>query len=314
MTGNTSSLTPPPGIFAALTTISVSPESLLAETSASNDADPAVLARLARRFTGLKCLAVGGQGSVHGAWDTARERPVALKLRGSRERGKESSDLAVREELRLLQRVRHPCVLVAHEIVEDPAGPVLVLERLHGVPLQLKVSPQSPLRGRGFFELAVSLAAALAAVHSAGILHRDVSPGNVLCLDGGGMKLIDFGCAVAREAPGARPTGEVVGTPGYVAPEVLDGKPAEPASDVHGLGSVLFHAGTGTPLLAAGKLEDLHDLRRRLPGAEEAVASAEALLPPGVAPLLARCVAFEPRHRPAAHVLCTALRMLSEHA
>jgi len=132
----------------------------------------------------------------------------------------------------------------------------LVTEYVAGPTLEELLKNQGPLRGSALESLAVGIAVALNAMHSAGVAHRDLKPSNVL-LSPYGPKVIDFGIAQLAETTVSAPTGTVVGTPAYMAPEHARGEAAGPAADIFSWGTVMAHAGTGHPPFGRGTPHDV---------------------------------------------------------
>ena len=145
------------------------------------------------------------------------------------------------------------------------------------------------MRWRG---LAGGLAAAIAAVHAAGVVHRDLKPGNVMLCDGQPV-VIDFGIAHSPDSTRLTQTGMVMGTPGYLAPEVIEGQPSSGASDVHSWGATVAFAATGRQPYGAGTYQTI--FFRVLQGKAELAGVPAPLLP-----LLEAALAVDPRQRPPA--------------
>ncbi|WP_446930386.1 serine/threonine-protein kinase, partial [Ralstonia sp. VS2407] len=135
---------------------------------------------------------------------------------------------------------------IAEIIDADPDGPVpyVVTRYVPGLSLYHHVGEEGPVQGRDLLHATACLAEALQAVHDVGVLHRDVKPTNVL-MEGRSPVLIDFGLARVSDDPRLTRTGWLLGTPGYLAPEVLYGDDASAASDVHALAATLVFAATG---------------------------------------------------------------------
>ncbi|WP_169814016.1 protein kinase domain-containing protein [Actinomadura kijaniata] len=189
----------------------------------------------------LRLLGSGGMGSVHLALD-GEGRTVAVKVLhphiAAESRGLERME----REVAAMRQVRHPNVA---EIVDaDLTGetPYLVTRYVQGLSLHRVVEERGPLEGEALRAVARGLAEALRAVHAAGVVHRDLTPRNVMMTDGRPV-LIDLGLAVAPEA--TRMTQGVIGTPGYIAPEVFDGQRPGPAADVFAWGATVAFAATG---------------------------------------------------------------------
>lgn len=206
--------------------------------------EPSVL--LGGRYEVGPVIGRGGMAEVRGGLDTRLDRPVAIKVL----RPELAHDPAVRArfeaEARLAARLVHPAVVAVFDSGEAEGVPFIVMERLPGQTLRdrLAAGPLSEADGRA---MAVQVLSALRAAHEAGILHRDIKPGNVLAAPGGSWKVGDFGIAKALEVDRSdqTATGLLIGTPAYLAPERFLGSPATVASDLYSVGVVLFEALAG---------------------------------------------------------------------
>ncbi|TAL21720.1 MAG: serine/threonine protein kinase [Frankiales bacterium] len=200
-------------------------------------------------------LGEGGMGTVYLAV-SPDERAVAVKvLRATPLDGSETAHRRFRQELDALRRVRgsHLVELLDADVEADP--PYLVTRFVPGVRLDRHVEQHGPLEPAALRALARGLADALAALHGQGVVHRDLTPGNVLLADGA-PQLIDLGLATVTAARTALTgTGMVVGTPGYLAPEQVTGTDVTPAVDVHAWGATVAYAGTGRPPYGTGRPE-----------------------------------------------------------
>ncbi|MFC6930459.1 protein kinase [Actinomadura yumaensis] len=189
-------------------------------------------------------LGRGGMGTVYLAAEPTGRR-VAVKV-VNRELAGEPAFLArFRREVTAARQVSRFCTapVLDAELETDPL--YIVTEYIDGPSLESAVTENGPLPGSDLEGLAVGAATALAAIHSAHIVHRDLKPSNVL-LSSTGPRVIDFGIARALDAAdGPTRTGQFMGTPAYIAPEVLRGEPALQASDVFSWGCVVAYAGTG---------------------------------------------------------------------
>jgi hypothetical protein len=193
----------------------------------------------------------GGNGSVWRATDTVLRREVALKEVFL------PPDLPPHERVQLIDRSRreaqiaaglsHPSVIRVFDVVEHGGLPWIVMELLQSRSLAEILSQDGPLQPRVAAKIGLALVGALQAAHDAGIIHRDVKPGNVLISTDGRCVLSDFGAAQLHQVSGGTTPGKVLGSAHYIAPERAVGHPAEPASDVFSLGVTLYAAVEGRP-------------------------------------------------------------------
>lgn len=210
---------------------------------------PPVGTRLGRyRLDGL--LARGGVGVVYVGHDLDTDRPVAVKvLPRSLDHGSKRERFL--REARLAASVGHPHVVkILDAGFYDGTRPFLVMELLDGVSLHRRIHTVGVLEVADACSLASQLCAAAEAVHATGIVHRDLKPANVILIRALGItaKLIDFGMSKSfQDLDQITEPGRVMGTPSYLAPEVLLGKPADPRSDVYGIGATFYEALVGVP-------------------------------------------------------------------
>jgi predicted Ser/Thr protein kinase len=254
---------------------------------------PAVLpGALADRYTLDRQLGKGASGSVFLVQDCELDRPAALKFLSVRGRNEIRGRFT--QEARLTASLRHPGIveIYDHGLEDDQA--YIVYEYLEGRDLEV-VASAGPSDAAQVAAWGGELAAALQTVHEAGVIHRDVKPANVLVRVDGSAVLGDFGLARPdgpREVQTA--TGMVMGTLHYLAPEILQGEVASPASDLYALGATLYRVLTGTDLVPQRELGRLWNLP-----AEEFDAVI-AMRMPGVAPRLEEALARLLRADPAA--------------
>lgn len=201
----------------------------------------------ADRYRLLEMLGRGGMGEVWRAEDTTLGREVAVKLLldtaavpDARER--------FRQEARTAAGLNHPHLLAVHDFGEDEGHCYLVMELVHGRSLRAELAEKGPLKVDAACRIAGEAAAGLAAAHRAGVVHRDIKPGNLLLAEGG-VKVADFGIARATAAAACAltTTGQILGTLAYLAPERARGRPAGPTADVYALGCVLYEMLCGRP-------------------------------------------------------------------
>lgn len=203
------------------------------------------------RFELLDRLGSGGMGTVWRARDIVLHREVALKEVRPADPAMQDADPArarmlserVLREARALARLAHPQVVTIHHIVEsaDSPYPWIVMELVRGHSLHDRLG-QGPLAVPEALTVGRGVLAALRAAHAEGIQHRDVKPANVLLRPDGSPVLTDFGIAALRESTSLTATGDLIGSPEYIAPERIRGEEGNPASDLWSLGMLLYVA------------------------------------------------------------------------
>ncbi|HEY2043312.1 MAG TPA: protein kinase [Jatrophihabitans sp.] len=196
-------------------------------------------------------LASGGMGTVWQGWDLRLQRAVAVKkLYVSPGLTKAERDVAVERamrEARITARLHHPNAVQVFDVVDEGGSPCLIMQYVPSRSLQEILREDGPLSPAEVGRIGTQVAAALAAAHRAGIVHRDVKPGNVLIAEDGTAKITDFGISHAFDDITLTSTGMVTGTPAYIAPEVARGANSDFASDVYSLGATLYTAVEGNP-------------------------------------------------------------------
>ncbi len=197
-------------------------------------------------------VGAGVFGEVYRAYDEQLQREVALKLLRVGSRSSDRLAAKVLNEGRLLARLRHPNVVLVHGVEARGDRVGLWMEFVRGCTLEQLLDRQGLFGAREAALIGQDLCRALAAVHAAGLVHRDVKAQNVMREEGGRVVLMDFGTGVpAREDDGGRGA-PAAGTPLYLAPELLDGGEATASSDLYSLGVLLYHLVTGGyPVVAA---------------------------------------------------------------
>jgi tetratricopeptide (TPR) repeat protein len=235
----------------------------------------------------------GSFGDVYRAWDPRLDREVALKL--IPEDVSASAASPVVTEGRLLARVRHPNVMVVHgaERIDGRVG--IWTEYIRGETLASEIARRGPLAVEEAARIGADVCAALAAVHAAGLLHRDVKAQNILRDAGGRIVLGDFGTGieVAEDAGVSDP--QIAGTPLYLAPEVIGGAPATIASDLYAVGVLLYHLVTGGYPVRGRTLAEIK--RAHGTGERAPVRDARPDLPQTFIDIIDTLLATDPEHR-----------------
>ncbi len=201
----------------------------------------------------VRQLGQGGMGVVYLATDAAGQS-VAVKALHPGMAQEENARRRLGREVETMHRVRSPYVAEVLGADLDGATPYIVTRYVPGPTLDAVIATGGAMTGAALKRLGYGLAQALAAVHAAGVVHRDLKPGNVMISDGEPV-VIDFGIAQLAETTRLTMTGMFMGTPGYLAPEVIEGKDTGSASDVHSWGATLAFAATGRPPFGTGSYE-----------------------------------------------------------
>jgi serine/threonine protein kinase len=255
--------------------------------------------RLGDRYELEQLIATGGMGQIWRGVDRALGRPVAVKVLRSEYTGDPTFLARFRAEAQHTASLNHPniaCVFDYGEVTaSDGTGETLaylVMELVDGEPLSSLLRRAGRLDAETTLSLLRQTAFGLAEAHRAGLVHRDVKPGNILVGRDGSVKITDFGIAWSARSVALTRTGQVIGTPQYLSPEQAEGKMATPASDVYALGLIGYECLTGHPAFDGDNaitiaLKQVHQQPEPLPGE----------LPAGVRTLIARALVKDPRGR-----------------
>lgn len=260
---------------------------------------------MVERYRLIDRIGVGGMAVIWRARDETLDRLVALKVLDPRLSGDERLRELARREAWAVARLNHPDVAGVHDFVRTstPDGQeiaVIVLQLVAGEPLADRIA-LGALPWREAVRIGARIAAVLEVAHRRGVVHRDITPDNVM-VHGEQVTVLDFGIAARIGEPDDDSTGASFGTPAYVAPERLDGMPAESATDVYALGVVLYEMLTGRPPF-------------RVRGWDDVAADHGPVVPPHVPELPRSVVAVvtsalsrEPAARPSAAEVTRVLR------
>jgi len=241
-------------------------------------------------------LGRGGMGIVFLAHDVALERSVAIKLLPPHLACDERMRARFVREARTAARLSHPNIVPIHSVEEHAEVVFFVMGFVDGETLAARVRRAGPLGSRDGNTLIQELAWALAYAHSAGVIHRDVKPDNVMIDRASGRAMLtDFGIARVGDGNVATGIGEIVGTAQFVSPEQASGTAVDGRSDLYSLGVTAFYALTGRLPFEAPTVMGL--LGMHLTQAPPPVATVRESLPPKLATAVDRCLAKEPAHR-----------------
>ncbi|MEO3871467.1 serine/threonine-protein kinase [Nonomuraea sp. B12E4] len=261
--------------------------------------------RLAGRYSLLRPLGAGGMGKVWLARDEMLVREVAVKELTLAEgmSPKERADSVTRavREAQATARLRHPGIVALHDVLVEYDRPWLVMELLRGRTLAETVAQFGPMPADYAARIGADVLEALIAAHAQGMQHRDVKPGNVFLTDSGRVVLTDFGIARQEGQATLTEQGLMIGSPGFIAPERLEGQPGGPASDLWSLGATLHVALTGVPAYDGSAAQ-----RVRATLTQPAPA-----LPGPLGPVVSAMMAQHPSARPDPRLVVEALRQVA---
>jgi len=246
-------------------------------------------------LTLLERLGGGTSGDVYRAWDRHLEREVALKLLKADESVQDLHGSRIAAEGRLLARVRHPNVVAVHGVDTHGQRVGLWMELVRGATLEQMLQEHGPLSAREAALAGIDLCRALAAIHAAGLIHRDVKAQNVMREDGGRIVLMDLGTGREADHGGRRALHDLAGTPLYLAPDIFDGAPASERTDLYSLGVLLYHLVTGSFPVRATTLDVLK--RGHRDGSGVRLRDARADLPTAFVQVVDKAIAADPSDR-----------------
>ncbi|MGX1912592.1 protein kinase domain-containing protein [Streptomyces phaeochromogenes] len=266
---------------------------------------------IAGRYRLIERIGRGGMGTVWRAEDEVLSREIALKRLHAQQHLSEDELATVyertRREASSAARITHPNVVVVHDVLDDEGLPCIVMEYVHGTTLGALLKGGGALPPGEAARVGLGMIAALRAAHAAGVLHRDVKPGNVLLGGNGRVVLTDFGIAMATGTSTLTKTGEIIGSIDYIAPERMRGHKPGPTADLWALGATLFQSVEGRPPF------------RKATAMETAYAIAVDPLAPmkqagPLEPLIEMLLAKDPDERPSAEETERALRVVASEA
>lgn len=204
---------------------------------------------IARRYRLSRTLGQGGMGVVWEGYDTLLDRPVAVKevIFPPEIAPAERQNLVIRtiREARAAARLNHSAIVSIYDVAEEDGRPWIVMELIRAMPLDEMVRTYGATPIRQVADIGCQMLSALRAAHAAGIVHRDVKPGNILVREDGTAVLTDFGLATVEGDASLTQVGTVAGSPAFMAPERVRGEKAGPASDLWALGATLYAAVMG---------------------------------------------------------------------
>jgi len=261
------------------------------------------LSRVMRAFSAKyaveRMIGQGGMGSVYLAREIALDRPVAIKVLPESQAADDAAVERFLREARVAAQLRHPNVIVIHTVGELDGLYYFTMDRIVGPTLAEKVKDAPaglPLpEALGLFD---QVCRAVEHAHKHGVVHRDLKPSNVMVDESGHVVVLDFGLAKPQGAGAVdlTGTGGIIGTPQYMSPEQVDGKPAGPEADVYSLGLLLFLLASGKDLVTGDS--PIAVMMQHASGDHRGRVEAEAQLPVWLRALVLAMVALRAAERP----------------
>jgi serine/threonine-protein kinase len=243
------------------------------------------------RYRLVALLGRGGMGEVYRAEDLTLDQPVALKFLPDGVAANDDRLAQFHNELRVARQVSHKNVCRLYDLGDSDGRRFLTMEYVDGEDLASLLRRIGRIPQDKALELARQLCAGVAAAHERGVIHRDLKPANVMIDGEGNVRITDFGIATAGDAAAT-----TAGTPQYMAPEQLAGRPASIKSDIYALGLILFEIFTGRRAYDAKSLADLKQLHDT--GTLTTPSSIVRDLDPAIERVILRCLAKDPEQRP----------------
>jgi serine/threonine protein kinase len=258
----------------------------------------------------VEMIGEGGMGTVYRAVDTHLDRPVAIKVLPPDKVADAERKTRFVQEAKAASALRHPNIVVIHDIASDRGRDFIVMELVEGQPLEELIGRKGLKLGEAL-GYAIQIADGLAKAHGAGIVHRDLKPTNVMVTSEGLIKILDFGLAKLTEtgpSPEAGPTmtldagtkprteaGYIVGTAAYMSPEQAEGRTVDPRSDIFSFGSVLYEMLTGRK--AFGRESQMKTLAAILTEEPKSASAVGEPLPAELERVITRCLRKDPQRR-----------------
>jgi serine/threonine protein kinase len=269
-------------------------ERALASTALSPSLSPAALAALGVRYEILAEAGHGSMGNVYKARDRETGETVALKLLKPEIASDQAMMDRFKNELLFARKITHKNVCRVYEFNRVAGIAYTSMEFVEGESLRSVLNRFGGLPQRKATDLALQICSGLKEAHAQGIVHRDLKPENVMIDAQGNVKIMDFGIARSMEA-GTRLTGAMVGTPAYMAPEQVAGKPVDYRTDIYSLGLMLYEMFTGAPAFSADNsiAVALKQIREEPPAPHE----IEPNIPVGIERAILKCLEKDPARR-----------------
>jgi len=242
----------------------------------------------AGRYEIIEELGAGGMGRVYRAFDKQLDEEVALKLIKPEIAAEKKTVERFRNEIKIARKITHKNVCRTHDLHEEGKRLYLTMEYVRGEDLKGLIKRTRALTIGTSVALARQVAEGLGEAHKQGIVHRDLKPGNIMIDKEGQAKIMDFGIARSVHGGGITGEGAIIGTPEYMSPEQVEGKPADPRADIYALGIILFEMVTGrVPFEGETAFAIANKHKSELPPDPRTLATS---VPAGLSRLILRCL------------------------
>jgi serine/threonine protein kinase len=209
-------------------------------------------------YKAVSFIGSGAMGGVFEGWDIALERTVALKVISYRLASKESSREMFIKEARLVSKLDHPNIAHMYHIGNVNEILYFAMEYIDGVTMSDMIKKGDKFNTLKGLKYLITICEALDFVNQNNILHRDIKPANIMINEKGIVKIVDFGVAKIVDVKGDDNKKEgIVGSPYYISPEAIDGRPLDVRSDIYSLGASFYHAFTGSPPFEGNNAEEV---------------------------------------------------------
>ena len=258
-------------------------------------------------------LGRGGMAAVYRATDTILQRDIALKILYPQYSDDASLIERFKREAVTAASLEHPNIVPVYDVGEHDGMAFIAMKLLNGRSLQERLQEVGTLSLEELLTVVTAVAAALDYAHARGVIHRDIKPANIFLSqesEGSRPLLTDFGIAKQLDTPGLTTTGALIGTPDYMAPEQIAGRPVDARTDGYALGMLAFRCLTGRRAFE-GSTQDV--LLGHLYGQAPLLSTLNPALPPGLDTVLAKALATNPNERfPSAGAFVTAVRQVAQ--
>ena len=243
-----------------------------------------------------RLLGRGGMGAVYLAREIALDRLVAIKLLPFDLAAEETSVERFLQEARVAARLRHPNIVAIHTVGGSGGVNYFTMDYIDGETLEKWDERRGPLSPEEIDRIFLDVCRAVEHAHRLGVVHRDLKPSNVMLDSRGHVFVMDFGLARAMESSGITQNHAVVGTPRYLSPEQIGGRPASPRSDIYALGLVYYFLLTGEHLVTADSLPSI--VAQHLAGSFLPKVESDPRIPDRLRPLILEMLSREKEQRP----------------